>query len=319
MPFGRVSAFVFIVAATGATAACAETRPSPPRTVTVARVPRDGEPRAFGSPTMFVWVRDRQGVAWTYQVQPDGKADARLEGIHITTNRGRWTWMTKALEVETEPCDLSLGSRQPAQAGIMTRASVVGSGDREQVIVDPDSACGAEHCPNEVRHDARPVASLGPYLFIEQSTYAYACGAHGFTTASFLVWDLDKGRVVDFIGQLPNRDALVNDAARLFAEDAADRPVFGDGKADVTEILPVVQGSGKVAFEAQLTVPTCYACGDGAWSSYTRSVRVKAPAPPPVASFTELPSQVWVFLSQHSGLTLGGWSEGRDGESGAGG
>jgi hypothetical protein len=95
--------------------------------------------------------------------------------------------------------------------------------------------------------------------------------------------------------------------------------VFGDGKADITEILPVVQGSGKVSFEAQLTVPTCYACGDGLWSSYTRSVRVKAPAPPPVASFTELPSQVWVFLSQHSGLTLGGWSEGRDGETGGGG
>jgi hypothetical protein len=298
-----------------ALSACAESRPPPPRTVTVARVPRDGEPRAFGAPTMLVWVRDKQGVAWTYQVQPDGKGDARLEGIHIATDRGRWTWVTKTLDVETEPCDLSLGSRHPAQGGTVTRASVVGSaGTHEQVIVDPDTNCGAEHCPNEVRHDARPVASLGPYLFVEESTYAYACGAHGFTNASFVVWDLDKGRAVDLVGQVPNRDAILAEAGRLFAEDANDRPVFGDGKPDITEILPVVEGSGKVGFEAQLTAPTCYACGDGLWSSYTRSVRVKARPPAPIAGFTEVPSQVGVFLSHHPGLTLGGWSEAQHGE-----
>lgn len=266
---------------------------------------------------MLVWARDKQGLAWTYQVQPDGKGDARLEGIHIATRRGRWTWVTKTLDVETEACDLSLGSRQPAQVGTVTRASAIGSGDREQVIVDPDTACGSEHCPNEYRHDARPVASLGPYLFVEQSTYAYACGAHGFTTASFVVWDLDHRKPVDLVGQVPNRDALFTDAARLFAEDSANRPIFGDGKAEVTEVLPVLDPSGKVGFQAQLTIPTCYACSDGLWSSYTRSVRVKTAPPAALASFTELPGQVALFLSQHPGLTLGGWSEGRDGESGA--
>lgn len=310
-----VSTLVFLSAGLSA---CAESRPSPPRTVTVARVPRDGEPRAIGAPTMLVWARDKQGLAWTYQVQPDGKADGRLEGIHIATTRGRWSWVTKTLDVETEPCDLSLGSRHPAQGGTVTRASVVGSGDREQLIVDPETGCGGEHCPNEVRHEARPVASLGPYLFVEQSTYAYACGAHGFTHASFVVWDLDKARKVDLVGQVPNREALFAEAARQMIDDATDRlGIFGDGKADITEILPVVEGSSKVAFQAQLTVPTCYACGDGLWSSYTRSVRVKAPAPAPLASFTELPTQVSIFLAHHTGLSLGGWSERRDGETGA--
>lgn len=307
MRFGCAAAFVLLLGLAG----CVESRPQPPHTVTVARVPRDGEPRTYAE-AMLVWTRDKQGVAWTYQVQPDGKADARLEGIHIATRRGRWTWVTKTLDVETEPCDLSLGSRHPAQGGTATRASVVGSGDREQVIVDPDIGCGGEHCPNEVRHDARPVASLGPYLFVEQSGYSYACGAHGFTNVSFLVWDLDSGRSVDLIGQLPNHDALVADAARLFAEDAVDRPVFGDGKAEVTEVVPSFDpATGKVGLQAQLTVPTCYACGDGLWSSYTRSVRVKTPPPAPLASLTELPAQVSLFLSRQSGLTLGGWSEGR--------
>jgi hypothetical protein len=308
MRFGCGAAFVSLLALS----ACVEGRPQPPRTVTVARVPRDGEPRTYGTPTMLVWVRDKQGLAWTYQVQPDGKADTRLEGIHIATKRGQWTWVTKTLDVETEPCDLSLGSRHPAQGGTMTRASALGSGDREQVIVDPETGCGGEHCPNEVRHDARPVASLGSYLFVEQSTYAYACGAHGFTNASFVIWDLDQARAVDLVGQVPNRHSLLADAARLFAEDAADRPVFGEGKAEITELLPVVDPSSRsVGFQAQLTVPTCYACGDGLWSSYTRSVRVKTSAPPALASFSELPLQVSVFLSRHPGLALGGWSEGR--------
>jgi hypothetical protein len=314
MRFGCAAAFVFVGTLAASLAGCAEGRPQPPRTVTVARVPRDGEPRGYGTPTMLVWARDKQGLAWTYQVQPDGKADARLEGIHIATKRGEWTWVTKTLDVETEPCDLSLGSRHPAQGGTVTRASAVGSGDREQVIVDPDTACGSEHCPNEVRHEARPVASVGPYLFVEQSTYAYACGAHGFTQASFVIWDLDQGRAVDLVGQVPNREALLADAARAFAEDAADRPVFGDGKAEITELLPTLDSSTrKIGFEAQLTVPSCYACSDGLWSSYTRSVRVKAAAPAPLASFTELPTQVAVFLSRHPGLGLGGWSEGRPG------
>lgn len=308
MRFGCAAALLSSFLVTG----CADTRREPPRTLTVARLPRDGEPRAFGAPTMLVWARDNQGLAWTYQVQPDGRDDARLEGVHIATKRGQWTWVTKTLDVETEPCDLSLGNRHPAQGGTVTRASVVGSGDREQVIVDPETGCDSEHCPNEVRHEARPIASLGPYLFVEQSTYAYACGAHGFTTASFVIWDLDKGRSVDLVAQLPNRNALLADAARLLAEDSADHPVFGDGKAEITQVLPTLDPtSGKVGFQAQLTVPTCYACSDGLWSSYTRSVRVKAPAPTDLASFGEVPSQVSVFLSRHPGLTLGGWSEGR--------
>lgn len=314
MRFGCATAFVSAALLASSITGCVESRPQPPRTLTVARVPRDGEPRTYGAPTMLVWARDKQGIAWTYQVQPDGKDDARLEGIHIATQRGQWTWVTKTLDVETEPCDLSLGSRHPAQGGTVTHASVVGSDDREEVIVDPETGCDTEHCPNELRHEARPVASLGPYLFVEQSTYAYACGAHGFTDASFVIWDLDKGRAVDLVAQLPNRDALVADAARLFSEDAADRPVFGDGKAEITEVLPVVDpASRKVGFQAQLTVPTCYACGDGMWSSYTRSVRVKAPPPTALASFSELPPQVAVFLARHPGSTLGGWSEGRPG------
>lgn len=279
----------------------------PPSTVTVARVGREAEPRAH-APTLLVWARDAHGAAWTYQVQPDGTAETRLEGIHLVTKSGEWTWVTQTLDVETEPCDLSLGSRQPAQHGTATRALLVGPGHKEQVVVDPPLACN-EHCANELRHDVTPLASLGPYLFLAESQYSYACGAHGSTGASFLVWDVERGRPVDVIAGIPRSSELRAEAARRFAADEKELGgPFGDDPPSITELVPVVDGR-RLAFEAQLTIDTCYACSDGAWSSYTRSVRIRTAPPPLLAPHAELPSGVAAFLSRHPDLTLGGWSE----------
>lgn len=279
----------------------------PPSTVTVARVGREAEPRAH-APTLLVWARDAHGAAWTYQVQPDGTAETRLEGIHLVTKSGEWTWVTQTLDVETEPCDLSLGSRQPAQHGTATRALLVGPGHKEQVVVDPPLACN-EHCANELRHDVTPLASLGPYLFLAESQYSYACGAHGSTGASFLVWDVERGRPVDVIAGIPRSSELRAEAARRFAADEKELGgPFGEDPPSITELVPVVDGR-RLAFEAQLTIDTCYACSDGAWSSYTRSVRIRTAPPALLAPHAELPSGVAAFLSRHPDLTLGGWSE----------
>ncbi len=287
---------------------CVETAGrQPPHTVTVARVGRDAEPRT-SAPTMLVWARDRQGAAWTYRVEPDGTAETRLEGIHLATKSGEWTWVTQTLDVETEPCDLSLGSRQPAQNGTATRALLVGPGQKEQVVVDPPLGCN-EHCANEVDHEVTPLASLGPYLFLEESQYTYACGAHGSTGVSFLVWDVEHGRPVDVLSTVPRPAELRAEAARRFALDEKELGgPFGDAPPAITELIPVVDGH-RLAFEAQLTIDTCYACSDGAWSSYTRSVRVRTAPPPLLAAHAELPAGVAAFLSRHPELNLGGWSE----------
>lgn len=302
--------FAFVVLASLTAMGCVEStgRPQPPHTVTVARVGREGEPRT-DAPTMFVWGRDRQGAAWTYQVQPDGRSETRLEGIHLSTRAGTFAWVTQTLDVETEPCDLSLGSRHPAQGGTVTRGLLVGPGQKEQVVVDPPSSCN-EHCPNELRHEVHPVASLGPYLFVEESQYAYACGAHGSTTMGFLVWDIEHGRPVDVVSTLPKARELRAQAAARFAADEKELGgPFGEGPPSITEIVPVVEDH-RLGFEAQLTIDTCYACSDGKWSSYTRSVRVRTPPPPLFAQHAELPDTVAAFLARHPDLTLGGFTEG---------
>lgn len=309
MRFG--CACVVVVAASGAVVVgCADWGPraEAPRTQTVARDPHEGEAGARAAPTMLVWVRDRQGAAWTYQVQPDGTAGTRLEGVHFTAAGSAWTWVTQTLDVETEPCDLSLGARHPAQVGTVTRATIAGASGREQVVVDPPASCD-EHCPNELKHVVQPIATVGPYVFVETSEYTYACGAHGATQTSFLVWDVERGRPVDMVGLLPDPAELRADAARRLAADEQQLGApFGSAPPAITEIVPVVEGR-RLAFDAQLTIDACYACSDGLWSSYTRSVRVRTAPPAVLVPFTTLPASVTTFLGQHPNLSLGGWSE----------
>jgi hypothetical protein len=291
-------------------AACADLTPraEPPRTATVARDGRDHEPRARAE-AVLVWGRDTKGALWTYQVQPDGASGARLEGVHVASKRGTWTWVTQTIDVETEPCDLSLGARHPAQSGTVTRASLVRAQGQEQLVVDPPARCD-DHCPNELHHDVHPVGSVGPYLFVEQSQYTYACGAHGATATSFLVWDIDQGRPVDLLAAVPNRLELRAEASRRFADDERELGApFGSAPPKLTELVPVVVDGRRLAFDAQLTIETCYACSDGRWSSYTRSVRIRTEPPPVLTAFAELPAGVATFLAHHSDLTLGGWSE----------
>jgi len=268
------------------------------------------ELRADDSPPTLVWVEGKDGALWTHQVEPDGTSSARLEGAHVGTRYGTWTWVTQTIDVETEACDLPVGDVHPAVGGTVTRGSLVGAGGQEQLVVDPSARCD-EHCPNELRHEARPIGSVGPYLFVEQSRYVYACGAHGSSSVSFVVWDMEGGRPVDLLGAVPNLAQLRDEATKRFRDDEESvGPAFAGSPPRITELVPLVDGR-KLGFEAQLTIETCYACSDGAWSSYTRSVRLPTAPPAVLVPFARLPSSVATFLSRHPDLKLGGWSETR--------
>jgi hypothetical protein len=149
------------------------------------------------------------------------------------------------------------------------------------------------------------VASIGPLVFIEESTYTYACGVHGIVARSFLVWDLDQNRSVDLVAALPKETvrAAIEAAEPLLADDTSD-PVFGDART-ITEVLPDFASPGGLApgkpprFMAQVTAGTCYACSDGRWSSYSRSVRVEiAPPPEILARHTAVPEAVVAFAAR---------------------
>jgi hypothetical protein len=53
----------------------------------------------------------------------------------------------------------------------------------------------------------------------------------------------------------------------------------------------------------------CYACGDGVWSSYTRSVNVPAHTLPERARpYSRAPEVVSAYLDAHPGDKIAGWS-----------
>ena len=109
---------------------------------------------------------------------------------------------------------------------------------------------------------------------------------------------------------VPRPDKLRSEATTRFAVDENELGgPFGDDAPTITELLPVVDGR-RLAFEAQATIATCYACSDGRWSSYTRSVRIRTAPPPLLAPYAELPSPVATFLARHPEMSFGGFAEG---------
>jgi len=281
----------------------------------VVEIPsRAGANRAGGAATRapgageaahLVWARTKNGEPFTFRIDEAGTTVERASGIRIATARAEYAWATAAIEIPTTACDDGAGNVvQEPQGGRATRARLVpvaGIG-REQVVVDAKvDADGA----NELGHEATVVASLGPLLFVEEHTYAYACGAHGFSSKTFTVWDAEEGAAVDALADLPGAAALLASAKDALGDE-------GDGFTDptppaFTEIFPVL-AEGKVAFEAQVTASACYACSDGRWESYTRSVRLPAAPPPVLARHAIVPDAVVAFARRNPDLTVGGAS-----------
>jgi hypothetical protein len=305
---------------------CKQT-PPPPRSVSAAPA-RGAEVTA--PPRLLAWARARGDAgsdgASTFRLREDGEVIEQLPGIRVAASHGPdWRWAPSSVPFATEPCVFRAGD-----AGAVGDAGAGGDGgaggdagargqgrllrgafDRDgatQVAIEP--AVPSEPVA-EIDQRAEVLASLGPLVFLRERTSTFACGAHGAEEARFLIWDLERGAArAELLPEMPDRAGVLARAAPLLAADAkAFGGPFGDERPRITELVPVLDPSAGVRFEAQVTRESCYACGDGAWSSYTRSVRVPAEPPPALASVArELPSGVRAFARARPGLELGGWS-----------
>lgn len=246
---------------------------------------------------VLVWVDEESGAPFTYRLREGGVVVERSPGVQIVTTAGEWTWIAKPVPVSTAACTEGSVTR-PAGVGAATRV-VLASEGREQLVVAHDAPC----CPNEARHTVRLRASLGPMLFVEESDFSFHCGAHGSTEVSFFVWDAERGRRIDVLADLPDaerlRAAATPSTRTSFAAD--------ETSAQITALVPVFR-ERDVAFEAQLSSPACYACGDGIGSSYTRSIRLPAAPPSVLAPWISLPSSVAAFRRSHPHFDVRGFS-----------
>ncbi len=214
----------------------------------------------------LVWTRDAEGVARTFWVR--GTELRSIDGIVLAVDGAPWRWSVSEEELPTDQdCEwIDL----PAAGGTGANVSLTrldGEGSRE--LLTPERAAARES--NEWREHVRLMASAGPYLFVQRTTWSFACGAHGSTSDGFFVFDARTGAPAA-IEASPSQ-AMREDAWRVLQNE----DLFTDGRDGLTQslFLPVFDPEG-IAIEHQLTAETCYACGDGEWDSYTVSARLRS-------------------------------------------
>lgn len=259
---------------------------------------------------ILLWGHVGDAAPRTYRLDGSGRVIAEEEGIVIATARGEWRWETRPVRVKTVACDFGNGPEDDPGEGNMTQASLRlrtgGSAERQEVIV-PEGPEGA----NQVEHVVTVNGSAGPILFLEEGTYEYACGAHGGSAAEFHAWDVERGKVVDLLAQVPELGVLKARAEKILDEGEEDPEEArkDESPPDLVQLLPRYDARGKLGLDAQFARFACYACGDGMWSSYTRSAVVPSGwIPERIAPFAAPPEAVTAFLSARQGFKLGGWS-----------
>ena len=282
--------------------ACAGCSPGPSAPSTAARSTPDALPRAHA----LVWATSGENAPpSTYAVADDGALVSQMNGIRIWASGTVWSCEVGVEPVSTQACEGGLERGPQESRGVRVRLVPSDASRTALEIVAP--ATGDD--VNEIQQSARLLASVGPYVFVEESTYSYTCGAHGNTGVSFAVWNLEDGRAVDLLSELPDREHLLaSGKSAIDAQpDAVDFSRAEDPPA-LTELLPRIGPHGRLEASALITVASCYACTDGGWSSYTVSTQVPTPLPWRLRGLGTPPRAVALFADAHPELTVGGYS-----------
>jgi hypothetical protein len=143
------------------------------------------------------------------------------------------------------------------------------------------------------------IASIGPYVFVQGATDQYACGAHGSVDGSAAIIDARTGAEVRALSKR-ELAAMQGEANRVVGQDFAtgdNDARFDDGQVAYAASRPRWR-AGALHIQHLFYASTCYACGNGAWDSYTwgtwidgrawpRALDAVAPVPPAVAAWIE--------------------------------
>jgi hypothetical protein len=172
---------------------------------------------------------------------------------------------------------------------------------------------GAEDSASAAFYEQRAVllGNAGPLAFIRGESSNYSCGAHGNTTVTFKTMDL-PGEVGPAIASPAEARALVDqyrgEVVRRFRADTSGDVPFTPESLALTLVRPVFSGPSLGAI-LQFTSDACYACGDNAWSSYSRSVQLPArELPRALAPYADIPDAVRSFFRHQVPDSTAGWS-----------
>lgn len=288
-----------------------EPTPAPSKPAPKAEEPARTPPRA--SQNLLVWAREPSGETMSFRIDDEGKVVERFEGIRLEVDGKEWQWqeqrITAARDTEGD-CGEREGSRgeglEDGDENFMTRASVVRLDESEaQTIVSPPTL---EEGIADYEHIVKLIRSLGPLLFVREATYSYSCGAHGNEGATATIWDIRENGPISLESEIASVDDLHARAERILGE-SEDAFVTEEEDVTLSELLPSYGKAGELELNLRFTGFTCYACSDGEWSSYTKSILLPTPKlPETLLPYAKLPPSVIAFLGEHPELELGGVS-----------
>jgi len=247
----------------------------------------------------------------TFRIAAEGSLSVlgEYDGIRIATSRGELQWQAQEKELDLKGCEHFDGSPAAPTKGLMTTANLLNSnGEVVQKIVE---SSGEPTDVDDVQHHVALMGTIGPYLFIQEDAFVYACGAHGNTMVSAMIWDAESGKTINIWGELPDRDKLAEAAKRKLDEtDEIERGQDEESSIpEPAQFLPTYGERGALHLEAQFARFACYACSDGLWSSYTQSAMVPTEwMPERMKAWVTPPVVVKDFMESHREWQLGGWS-----------
>jgi hypothetical protein len=287
--------------------ACAPVAGSRGALVTIAAAPpAPVESRSPTGPDALIWIASEDGkvsTRWLAASAPGYQQVAEAPELLIAAGAGVWRWSARTETLHTVSCAEFNGAPAGEGTGMRVAMERIGAPGRTE-IVTPASETGA----NESVQTAAPVGSIGPYLFVRESSYQYSCGAHGFTGVTVSAWDVSRAEKVEIL----DADELAG--ARLAAKRLLFPPTEehaeGEEDAAYAATLPHYGARGWLGVEHAFTAFACYACSEGGWSSYTRAVNVPArELPARLRPYARPPEVVTAYLGAHPEVKIAGWSE----------
>jgi hypothetical protein len=254
----------------------------------------------------YVWVREGDKTA-TYTVSEEGEVLSSTEGIALMTSRGVARLRTTTVPVKRSPCAWDAdGNELPKdkQARPATKATFVSMLAPEGGVVPVGSDGSGELIDRTTTSEV--LGSVGPYLFVRETVTNDFCGnSYDDRGAQVIVRDLE-GNVATRI------DPTEDEAKKLRA--AADRALRARPNVELYDepeiTATTIRFTGdKLAVSYQVSAVTCHGCGDKAYSAYTHSVDLPAPAlPKELEPYASAPKAVSAFLAANPGKKLGGYS-----------
>jgi hypothetical protein len=225
---------------------------------------------ACGGPTQAAAPADDLGyLVWTAApsqtiwFDADGAERGRADGVWIRTDETLWRLEERTVSRVTTGCELGGGDRPPPGRATAALPTLLSADRQTRVVPWPTELEGTDEYAT---WDERTVvvASLGDRLFFLDYTDAYACGAHGNQGVAAATYDLPARRLTSTAPRPAEpRLAALADAALTEPVDRLDADGWQIG-ATVPSWTGDRLGARHLVF-----VSTCYACGNGEWSSYT--------------------------------------------------